>query len=1215
MNPTLTGTSGGSYTAAPAGLSIDGTSGQLTPATSTPGTYTVHYQIAAANGCSAVDATTSVTITAPPTGTFSYGGGAFCNTATPVSPTSTLSAGGTFSSTPAGLTLDANTGVVTPSTSTGGSYTVTYTVPAAGGCSVYTTDATVSISISPAATIVYSGTPYCQTGGTATVTRTGTLGGMYSATPAGLSINAGNGSVVLGTSAVGTYTVTYAMAAVGACPAVNATTGISVNAPASATISYAGQPFCNLGSAAVTFSGSEGGTYSADPAGLSINSSSGAIDLAASTPGTYDVSYTVDLGCGNFTDITTVQVNPYITLYADVDGDGNGDPNAPMNFCSATPGYVVGNTDLCPTDPNKVSPGTCGCLVAETACVSGCADAGAINYDSDANSRFGACLYCGTTQGFSSAVNTAIAQAPDTWYRDRYVPAGFTSGVSVPGGTGLVHSISAADCETCRPAGFTSSFYNTQGRKYDLPARSAEVGIAVYVPSAWSTTGRRMAGLWTTGVDASNAVSAYGILEFTSDGGNPRFRAYNNGVYIDLGLPTGFSYDSWVSLRIVLLPSGELLYEAGDRRASTTALAGYGTVRFSDVILQGHNTLAGVSYDIHWDDLYYDFEHTDSDGDDLGDACDACPLIAGGAVHNVQLNADYCTIQAAVNAASPGQTIQIPGAVYNERVTIDKSLTLVGASETGVIVDGTGLGIGSGITINSGVTNVSISGLTVRNFQGAGPNSYAGIYAIGGNNNLSVDAVTLKDNVGGSGFYANGPIDAVTLNNLDISGHTNVSGAARGIVIWNGLKSNVTITNCEVYNNNCCGIELQDGTATGVTMSGNNVHDNGDNGIGLVGLTGPGVNHVFNNDLTNNGRFGIEIKNPNSTGDDNGAGSTVIENNDVVRNTAIVDVRDIAGISVYRRSVTTGADVPTGVVVRNNTVSGYTQSSNSDGFGIVVEGTNHSITGNAVSGCDVGIQRQAGHTPYSTVPPYPGSPIDGDQSNISDLYFGRGNAPVACGITVSGNTLSGNGVDERDVLPAGVSMQDGLVINTATGETFCTIQAAIDDAQTVSGNTILISDGTYIEDVTVTKSGLTIVGESREGTIVEGTYANTGGTATFYIHSVASNTTLRNLTVSRDYGDWYNSTKNYGVLLSGGVNNVTLDGLHVRDNRTGVYVENNAQVNLFDSRIDMNRTGVFLTNTVRGTIHNNIISDNQTHGVLYVADAPADLSGLSVNDN
>jgi hypothetical protein len=59
----ITGTTGGTFSATPAGLSINSTTGQINPSISTAGTYTVHYQIASGgNGCTAVDATFPVTI-------------------------------------------------------------------------------------------------------------------------------------------------------------------------------------------------------------------------------------------------------------------------------------------------------------------------------------------------------------------------------------------------------------------------------------------------------------------------------------------------------------------------------------------------------------------------------------------------------------------------------------------------------------------------------------------------------------------------------------------------------------------------------------------------------------------------------------------------------------------------------------------------------------------------------------------------------------------------------------------------------------------------------------------------------------------------------------------------------------------------------------------------------------------------------------------------
>ncbi|MGB3076111.1 MAG: right-handed parallel beta-helix repeat-containing protein [Chitinophagales bacterium] len=457
-------------------------------------------------------------------------------------------------------------------------------------------------------------------------------------------------------------------------------------------------------------------------------------------------------------------------------------------------------------------------------------------------------------------------------------------------------------------------------------------------------------------------------------------------------------------------------------------------------------------------------------------------------VHNLTQNTFYQTIQAAVNAATAGDVIEASEFTYNERVVINKSLTLQGVNESNCVLTGTGLvGTGRGILINNGVTDVTIRKLTVQNFAGANGNTDAGIYAIGGNSNLLVEHVTIKNNVGGSGFYANGPVDNVTIDSVTSTGHTI---GARGIVIWNGLKTNITIINCHVFGNNCCGIELQDGTASGVTMTNNNIHDNGDNGIGLVGLQGPGENLVNMNTLLNNGRFGIEIKNPNGSGETTGAGRIVVEDNDVSRTTSIVDARDIAGIAAFRRGVLPeNVDIPTGVVIQNNTVSGFTQPSTSEGFGIVAEGTNHNVSTNDVSGCDVGIQRQAGHTPY---------PGDGDQNNVADSYFGRGNSPIACGITLSGNILS-NTINTRDVGPLG---GDGYVYNSNSGETFCTIQSAIDDAQTLGGHSITATAGTFLENVTVNKS-VSLNGEGAGNTILRATSACNGNGITISSPNVA----------------------------------------------------------------------------------------------------------------
>ena len=303
---TFTGTTGGTYSST-VGLTIDATTGAITPSTSTAGNYVVTYTMAAANGCPLQTATTSVTITAAPTATITYVGTPFCTnnaTAQAVTFTGTSGAftGGTFSST-TGLTIDATTGEITPSTSTAGNYVVTYTIPASAGCGAIPVTTSVTITALPAATITYVGTPFCTNNATAqSVTFTGATGGTYSST-VGLTIDATTGAITPSTSTAGNYVVTYTMAAANGCPLQTATTSVTITAAPTATITYAGTPFCanNATVQAVIFSGTSGaftgGTFSST-AGLTIDATTGAITPSTSTAGNYVVTYTIPASAG-----------------------------------------------------------------------------------------------------------------------------------------------------------------------------------------------------------------------------------------------------------------------------------------------------------------------------------------------------------------------------------------------------------------------------------------------------------------------------------------------------------------------------------------------------------------------------------------------------------------------------------------------------------------------------------------------------------------------------------------------------------------------------------------------------------------------------------------------------------------------------------------------------------------------------------------------------
>lgn len=82
----------------------------------------------------------------------------------------------------------------------------------------------------------------------------------------------------------------------------------------------------------------------------------------------------------------------------------------------------------------------------------------------------------------------------------------------------------------------------------------------------------------------------------------------------------------------------------------------------------------------------------------------------------------YATISAAVSHASAGDTIQVAQGTYQEDVVISIPLSLIGQNAANTIIDATGLA--NGIYIdgldNPGLSNVTITGLTIQNanFEG-----------------------------------------------------------------------------------------------------------------------------------------------------------------------------------------------------------------------------------------------------------------------------------------------------------------------------------------------------------------------------------------------------------------------------------------------------------------------------------------------------------------
>src|SRR6185369_7163499 len=146
----LTGTgtfTGGTYSASPAGLTINATTGAITPSTSTPGTYTVTYTVAASGGCPGVTSTTSVTINPIITPTFN--------------PVAAICSGATLPPLPT-TSFNGINGSWSPALNNTTTTTYTFT-PTAGQCATTTT---LTITVNP----IVSPTINCGVSSTSAVT-------------------------------------------------------------------------------------------------------------------------------------------------------------------------------------------------------------------------------------------------------------------------------------------------------------------------------------------------------------------------------------------------------------------------------------------------------------------------------------------------------------------------------------------------------------------------------------------------------------------------------------------------------------------------------------------------------------------------------------------------------------------------------------------------------------------------------------------------------------------------------------------------------------------------------------------------------------------------------------------------------------------------------------------------------------------------------------
>jgi|GEM_PF-1925729 hypothetical protein len=212
--------------------------------------------------------------------------------------------------------------------------------------------------------------------------------------------------------------------------------------------------------------------------------------------------------------------------------------------------------------------------------------------------------------------------------------------------------------------------------------------------------------------------------------------------------------------------------------------------------------------------------------------------------------AAYSTIQAAVNAANPGDTITVCAGTYPEHVAVNKSLTINGpnvgvAGNSGsrvaeAIVDGTDTDAPFAITAD----NVTIDGFTVKN--GSNGQLFSGIWSQSGTKNSKVQNNIITQN--GIGVWAQCGGNCLIQNNLFDANNKSGPGT-------DGISADST---------------------TGLTINNNEFKNHTAGNPVLFQATGPDahVNLVFSNNLMHDNACGcsaiyaLALNNAQFTGND-----------------------------------------------------------------------------------------------------------------------------------------------------------------------------------------------------------------------------------------------------------------------------------------------------------------------------------------------------------
>ena len=432
------------------------------------------------------------------------------------------------------------------------------------------------------------------------------------------------------------------------------------------------------------------------------------------------------------------------------------------------------------------------------------------------------------------------------------------------------------------------------------------------------------------------------------------------------------------------------------------------------------------------------------------------------------------SIQRAIGVASNGNTVNVGEGTYAEHITINKSISLLGANKTTTLIDGTNTGIVATLTAN----NATFKNFTVKN-SGTDQDNNAGIvlYGVSG---CTVDNNIATDNITGIALFNS--------NTNTVSNNTISSSALYGLWIGNDALTSSTNT----VTGNTITSSGRDGLYADKNCNGNTITNNSISGtIGTTNSDGfegngiyfwkSGTNTVTGNTITGNATNGIEMM---------GSGSDVITNNTITGNDIGLLIRRSNSFSFASHTISgnnisgnttfgintdfTGADPI--INASCNWWGSAVASTVAAEIGSHVTNSPYNVSlGGACTGSPIAI---ASATPdHITCGESTGSiavAFSGGTANYSFAWSGGGSASA---ITTSPYTITGLAAGDYTITitdangstaTSSATILRKTVANTTNSTYYSTIQSAITAAS--AGDVITVCAGTYTENISIDKS-------------------------------------------------------------------------------------------------------------------------------------------------